>query len=92
MTNKRDYLEYSITANKNRDEATNEYLNKTGGYEKFTNIYHDPSDSSYSPIRHRRDLNGSPMLGSVTTVQIKPKLVENGLVHQQSFQKLSPNF
>lgn len=91
MTSKRDYLEYSITQNKNPNHSSKEFLDRSGHYERFTNVYKDPSDSTYSPVPHRRDLNGSP-LSHVKTIQIKPKLLEGGLLNNSSFMKLSPSF
>jgi hypothetical protein len=65
---------------------------RTGKIEKYTNAYADPSGSTYSPMKHRRDLNGSPFLGAANSIQIKPKLIETGLYKSPSFQKLSPSF
>ena len=78
--------EHQTTKN-NRD-----YLSLTGTFDKFKGTYSDVSNTTVSPAKHKRDLNGSPLSLHMNQVVIKPRLLENGLANNPDFQKLSPAF
>ena len=39
----------------------NDFLKRSGSNDRFTGVYTDATGSTMSPIKHRRDLKGSPM-------------------------------
>ena len=45
-----------------------------------------------SPAKHKRDLKGSPMAYYSNEVQVRPKLLEKGLVVNKDFNGLSDDF
>jgi hypothetical protein len=45
-----------------------------------------------SPAKHKRDLKGSPMAYYSNEVQVRPSLLEKGLVVNKDFAGLSDNF
>ena len=96
FASKRDFLEYTATMNMNMNAETRakntRYMSQTGAFDKFRGTYHDQTDTTLSPKKHSRDLNGSPLSYLQNTVQLKPRLVENGLAGKEDFAKLSPRF
>lgn len=59
MASKRDYLEYSITINRTASTTSKSFMKLAGSYDKYTKEYFDPSLTTASPSKHKRDLNGS---------------------------------
>ena len=91
MQSQRDYIEYMVNLNRNRINSKEEML-KTGSYDKFTHIYVDKTETTVLPHQHKRDLAGSPLQFACSQIQIKPRLIENGLVSNKKFQNLSEKF
>lgn len=60
-------------------------MSQTGTFDKFRGTYNDLTDTTVSPKKHKRDLNGSPVAIFKDTVQLKPKLVESGLAAKPEF-------
>jgi len=83
--NKRDYLEYSFTLNRDASADSQDFLKKSGSVDKFTHEYFDPTYSSHSPMAHKRDLNGSPMAHMAASIQIRPKLLESGIINRVEY-------
>lgn len=92
MASMRDYLEYSISVNRTASQTSKDFMKQTGSYEKFTNEYKDLSNTTASPAKHKRDLNGSNMAYAADTIQIKPKLIESGLVDNEKYKRLPASF
>lgn len=92
MANQRDFLEYSIQINRAASNTAKDFMRTSGSIEKFTNEYKDPSNSTISPIKHKRDLNGSPLINAAKDVQLRPLLIENGFADNPKYHKLPANF
>ena len=52
----------------------------------------DKTGSTFSPNKHARDLNGSPMQYYTKQVQVKPALLEGKFTGNQNFDSLPENF
>jgi len=82
----------SMNQEKQTTKNNSNYLSKTGVFDKYRGTYHDVSNTTVSPAKHPRDLNGSPLSLHMNQVAIKPRLLENGLANHPEFQTLSPAF
>ena len=61
---RRDYLEYMMSMNLDAQQTRTDnqnYLSKTGTFDKFKGTYFDHTDTTVSPKKHSRDLKGSPL-------------------------------
>ncbi len=92
MASKRDYLEYSITINRTASTTSKNFMKQTGSYDKYTKEYFDPSLTTNSPQKFKRDLNGSQLIYAADQIVIRPKLIESGLVDNPKYQKLPSKF
>lgn len=55
-------------------------------------VYSDATGTTISPLKFKRDLNGSPHLGSIKEVQVKPRVLERSLANSLKYQTLSAGF
>ena len=78
---RRDYLEYTINTNNQHRKERDEFLEKDGG----------KHNTSVSPIRFKKDLNGSPY-NHVKDMQVRPRILQSKLVDSPKFQNLSTGF
>lgn len=82
----RDYLEYTMTLNKDQKATRVDFLSKSPT--KAINMrgeYIDPSLTTMSPEKRQRDLNASPLAYHAKEVQVRPKLLEKGLAGNREF-------
>lgn len=84
---RRDYLEYMVMVNQGQKakDTSKGYMTQTGTFDKFKGTYFDQTDTTISPKKHARDLNGSPVAMFANNVQLKPKIVESGLAGKAEF-------
>lgn len=54
--------------------------------------YSDASGTTISPLKYKRDLNGSPHQGSVEDVMVKHHILHHGLANSFKYQTLSDGF
>lgn len=88
----RDYLEYSMTLNKEQKVARENYLSRSPQRTPQRGAYHDPSEATLSPVKHIRDINGSPLIYNARDIQVKPKLLEKSLATNPNFQTLPDGY
>lgn len=89
----RDYLEYTMTLNKDQKVNRVEFLSKSPGNAiNPRGEYVDTSLTTFSPEKHQRDLNASPLAYHSKEIQVKPKLLEKGLATNKDFQCLPQGF
>ncbi len=91
MASRRDYLEYTLAVNREQKQARDGLLNSPTRTQKSTvhdnakREYVDPSATTVSPFKFRRDLNGSPHQPNAKDIQVKPRLVERGLANSPQY-------
>lgn len=96
MANMRDYMEYTLTLNKENGEAKKRFLDSspqrkdlTKSFSNSNNAqaksYYDPSGASMSPAAHRRDLSQSALTHYANDIQLRPKLLEGNLTDKEDF-------
>ena len=89
----RDYLEYTMTLNKDQKANRADYLAKSPiPATSRRGEYIDPSMTTLSPAKHTRDLNASPLAYHAKEIQLKPKLLEKNLATNPDFQTLPAGF
>ena len=59
---------------------------------KWTGEFIDTTLSTMSPKKYARDLNGSPLAYHTNSVQVRPKLLENGFTGKKDYDELPENF
>lgn len=96
MANMRDYMEFTLTMNKENSDAKKRFLNsspkkqdlaKSFAYSNNAQArnYFDPSGTSLSPAAHKRDLSQSHLNHYANDVQLRPKLLESKLTDKAEF-------
>jgi len=74
FASKRDYLEYTLSVNKDMKTSSDKFLGSPyrAGKDRQVadnkNVYSDATGTTISPLKFKRDLNGSPHLGSIKEV------------------------
>jgi len=98
FASRRDYLEYTLSVNKEMKSSTDKFLNspeRSNSVRQLTENkkpYKDPTGTTISPLKFKRDLQGSPLLGQIKEVQVKPLVLERSLANSLKYQKLSAGF
>jgi len=96
MANMRDYMEFTLTLNKENAEAKKRFLNSSPAKKDLSKSfshaneaqarnYYDPSGTSLSPAAHRRDLSQSHLNHYANDIQLRPKLLESKLTEKKEF-------
>ena len=96
MANMRDYMEYTLTINKENGDAKKRFLNSSpqkkdlsksfaDSNEAQARNYFDPSGTSLSPAAHRRDLSQSHLNHYANDIQLRPKLLESKITEKEEF-------
>jgi hypothetical protein len=91
QANFKDYLEYSITVNKDLKEGTKDLIHRTPAF-KSKGMHIDPSKTTFAPCEYKRDLNGSHLQYQAREVAVKPSVLERGLAKNVNFASLSDGF
>lgn len=90
-TNYKDYLEYTMTVNKDIKDGRKELIQQSPSWlEKGQHI--DPSKTTFAPSEFKRDLNGSHLVYQAREVAVKPGVLEKGLATNENFARLSDGF
>lgn len=90
-TNFKDYLEYTMTVNKDIKDGRRDLINGSPSYvDKGHHI--DPSKTTFAPSEFKRDLNGSHLQYQAREVAVKPAILEKGLASNENFARLSDGF
>ena len=98
MASRRDYLEYTMSLNQAAATERDRFLRspqRNGLPTKVGNsrtAVEDPSGATISPIKHKRDLNGSPLQALCNDVQVKPRLIERKIAQSQHYATLGDGF
>ena len=92
IANMRDYLEFSMTVNKEKKDMRETFLSNSPPRLSNRGAYNDPSDATMSPEKHIRDINGSPLLYNAKEIQVKPKLIESSMAAHPNFMGLPDGF
>ena len=72
--------------------SKNDFLKRSGSNDRFTGAYTDTTGSTLSPVKHARDLKGSPMAYYTNQVQVKPGVLERNFTSNRDFDNLPENF
>ena len=98
MASRRDYLEYTMSLNMSSATQRDKFLRspyREGQPTQQSNpktAREDPSGATISPIKYKRDLNGSPLQSQVKDVQVKPRLIERHITQSAHYQTLGDGF
>lgn len=90
-TNFKDYLEYTMTVNKDIKDGRKELVAKSPVYMQ-KGQHMDSSKTTFAPCEFKRDLNGSHLQYQAREIAVKPTVLEKGLAANDNFARLSDGF